>query len=82
MIRCQDAMNRLWEFLDGELAQAEESAVKEHLDVCSKCFPEYDFQRTYLAYVRRLGERDEAPPELRRRLFEMLLVQDGGGEVH
>jgi anti-sigma factor (TIGR02949 family) len=45
MIPCEEAMARLWEFLDGELLSEDETAVKWHLDVCSRCFPQYDFQR-------------------------------------
>ena len=81
VIRCEDALARLWEFLDGELPAADEAAVKKHLDICSRCYPRYDFRRAYFEYVRRIRERDRAPSSLRRRLFREILereARDGG----
>ncbi len=79
MIRCEHVLVRLWEFLNGELSVEDEVAVKKHLDVCNLCYPRYDFQRAYFEYTRRLKERDEAPPSLRRRLFRRILEQETNG---
>lgn len=76
MIPCEEALARLWEFLDGELPPAESAAVKRHLDVCSRCFPQYDFQRAYFRYARRIRGGDSAPRSLRRRLFRRILEQE------
>lgn len=78
MLRCEDALARLWDFLDGELPPQDESAVQRHLELCNRCYPQYDFQRAYFEYVRRLHERHRAPQSLRRRLFRSLLEQPGG----
>jgi anti-sigma factor (TIGR02949 family) len=80
MMRCEDALARLWDFLDGELPPDEENALRRHLEVCGRCYPQYDFQRAYLTYVRRLAEREHAPPDLRRRLFLKILQQERGAE--
>lgn len=79
MIRCEDALARLWDFLDGELPPDEEEALQKHLEICGRCYPQYDFQRAYLRYTRRLAEREKAPPELRKRLFKRILEQERGG---
>lgn len=76
MIRCEEALARLWEFLDGELPPADEEAVKKHLDICNRCYPQYDFQRAYFEFTRRVQNRDSAPPSLRRRLFEKILERE------
>jgi len=76
MIRCEEALARLWEFLDGELPASDETMVKRHLDICNRCYPQYDFQRAYFEYTSRIREREHAPPALRRRLFEMILEQE------
>ena len=57
MIRCEDAMRKLWDFLDGELAEEERDGLMKHLEVCHRCYPAYDFQRAYLEYTRRLAEQ-------------------------
>ena len=77
-ISCDDALARLWEFLDGELAPGEEAAVRRHLEICGRCYPRFDFQRAYFAYTRQLRERDRVPAEARRRLFAALLAQEAG----
>lgn len=76
MISCEDALARLWDFLDGELPPNEEEALQRHLEVCSRCWPQYDFQRAYLEYTRRLAEKEHAPPGLRQRLFQRILEQE------
>ena len=80
-ITCDDALGRLWEFLDRELPPAEEAAVQRHLEICGRCYPKYDFQRAYFEYTRRLRERERVSPESRRRLFSRLLAQESGGEA-
>ena len=76
MIRCEEALEWLWEFLDSELEPANESEVQRHLEVCSRCYPRYDFQRAYFELMRRIRDRDAVPGKLRRRLFERILEED------
>ena len=76
MIRCEDALERLWEFLDGELESQDEGEIQRHLEVCSRCYPRYDFQRAYFELMRRVRDRDSVPRRLRRRLFERILAED------
>lgn len=78
MIRCEDALERLWDFLDGELPPSNEDEVRRHLEVCSRCYPRYDFQRAYFELMRRVRGRDSVPGQLRRRLFERILAEDLG----
>ncbi|MEX2473308.1 MAG: mycothiol system anti-sigma-R factor [Gemmatimonadota bacterium] len=78
MMSCHEAMDRLWEFLDGEMSGEDRQALQRHLEVCGRCYPAYDFQRAYLEYTRRLATREQAPPELRKRLFQRILETDAG----
>lgn len=80
MMRCEHVLARLWEYLDGELPESENGAVQKHLEICNRCYPEYDFQRAYFEYARRMRDREHAPPDLRRRLFRMILEQEASGE--
>lgn len=79
MIRCEEALARLMEFIDGELPVEQEAVVKKHLDICTRCYPKYDFQRAYREFTRRLREREHAPTTLRRRLFQRILEQEARG---
>jgi anti-sigma factor (TIGR02949 family) len=75
-------MERLWEFVDGELPGDEEQAVREHLEMCGRCFPQYDWHRAYARFVRSAAKRMDNPA-LRRRVFAALLresAQNGHDE--
>ena len=76
MIACEEALARLWEFLDGELEAASEDEVQSHLEVCSRCYPRYDFQRAYFELMSRVKEREAMPRELRHQLFKRILEED------
>jgi anti-sigma factor (TIGR02949 family) len=74
MIPCNVVMQRLWAFIDGELDPLSEDQVREHLEMCNRCYPRYDFQHAYFRLMDRLAARP-VPDELRSRIFESLLTQ-------
>jgi anti-sigma factor (TIGR02949 family) len=76
MMGCEEVMEKLWAFVDGELDAADETAVQRHLEVCNLCFPQYDFHRAYFRFVGHVKEGQQAPPDLRRRLFERILEEE------
>ena len=75
MIPCDQVVAQLWEYIDGELSGERAERVRAHLDVCARCFPEYDFHRAFVAF---LGAHAECPipPALRQKVFERLLRED------
>ena len=48
MLDCDAVMRQLWDYLDGELTAAREAAIREHLAVCARCFPQMEFERAFL----------------------------------
>jgi len=72
MISCEEALGHLWELIDGELAPEDETAVRRHVEVCSRCYPRYDFQRAYLSLLGRIRRGEGPSPELRRRLAGLI----------
>jgi anti-sigma factor RsiW len=58
---CHAAVMRLWDYLDGELREADVRAVDAHLAECDKCPPHFRFERAFLRAVRR-ARRDPPPP--------------------
>jgi mycothiol system anti-sigma-R factor len=75
MLSCSEAVEQMWAYIDGELADVEGEAVREHLAACRRCYPHYDFQKAFCQFLR--GHRGAgAPPELRRRLFLRLLAEE------
>lgn len=75
-MRCEEALARLWEFLDDELPPVDQVAVRKHLEICTRCYPKYDFQRAYFRFLHQINHRDRVAAEVRRRLFERLLAQE------
>ena len=69
---CKEAIERLADYLDGELTAELLERLETHLEICAPC-------RAYLATYRRTAElaarmnRVEVPEELRRRLRALLL---------
>lgn len=77
MVPCDHVIARLWEYIDGELNEESAARVRAHLDICSRCFPQYDFQRAFKEFTRRSAQKP-MPPELRRRVFEAILAEEAG----
>ncbi|MDT8436141.1 MAG: zf-HC2 domain-containing protein [Gemmatimonadota bacterium] len=82
MISCEEAVARLWEFLDGELEHVDEDEVRQHLEICRKCYPKYDFQRAYFERLRRAEKRrSERSREIRRDLLRKVMAQVAEAEA-
>lgn len=69
MISCQEALDRLFEYLDGELEGFTREQVAHHFEVCRRCYPRLQFERAFLEAVRRAERGEEAPPHLRERIL-------------
>ena len=78
MISCRDALNLLYEYLDGELTDVPEEEVRAHFEVCQQCFPHLKLEESFLAAVHRCAERECAPTELRGRVLSLLAETDEG----
>lgn len=77
-IPCEEVMLRLWDYMDGELDHETTARVWEHLRLCECCFPHYDFQRAFRAFLRR-HDASPVPAQLRKKVFRMLLEEEAGG---
>lgn len=74
-IDCGGVMERLYEYIDGELDEATIEKIRKHLSVCQRCYPRYDFEKAFLRFLEDHG-RTSAPPELRRRIFATILQEE------
>lgn len=64
---CEEVLQRLFAYLDGELDDADSDDIEHHLDACRGCFGRAEFERRLRA---RLADAmtAEAPETLRRRV--------------
>lgn len=77
-VNCRDAVERLWEYIDGELPASEAENVKRHLAACGRCHPHFDFQKAFCEFLRD-ADHTTAPPGLRRDIFLRLLEEEKRG---
>lgn len=71
-IPCEEAARRVYEYLDGEMADAEAERIRCHVQQCERCYPMYDWERLFLDALKERGDRSEASEELRRRVAGLL----------
>jgi mycothiol system anti-sigma-R factor len=64
---CDEAIVRIYQYLDGELTVWRRLAISRHLDECPPCAHGFDFE-IELRQVVASKCRDEVPPELKRRI--------------
>jgi mycothiol system anti-sigma-R factor len=66
---CSEVLDRVYEYLDGELDAHVVGKISQHLDECGPCLSEYDLDVVLKALVRRTCGGDCAPEDLRQRIM-------------
>jgi len=66
---CAAVLDRVYEYLDGELGPLDLEKIREHLDDCGPCLQEYDLDVSLKALVRRSCGCESAPADLRERIM-------------
>jgi mycothiol system anti-sigma-R factor len=74
--QCQEALERLEAYLDGELPHAELGEIKQHLTACYPCTDRATFEEQVRALVRR--ECSEPAPS---HLLDRIRVRLAAGEI-
>ena len=71
-LSCRDAVQALWEYLDGELEWRATVVMKAHLEVCRRCRDRHESMRAFLGAVERVKDADWASGALRERVDRLL----------
>ena len=72
-ISCQEALERLYEYLDGELTPESAQEVRRHIEICDACYPEVRFTTEFRDAVHRAAQGQPVSPDsLRQRVAELL----------
>ena len=72
MMSCEEAIERLYEYLDDELESLESERVAEHFRICQRCYPHVNFEKAFLAAVNRSQTDEAAPQDLKSRIMRAL----------
>ena len=70
-IRCEEAIRRLAEYLDGELSDREDAEVERHLETCRSCWSRAEFERRIRSRLADL-RYDDVNPDFERRIRTLL----------
>jgi anti-sigma factor (TIGR02949 family) len=65
---CDRAISRLYEFLDHELASADEDQIREHLAACEPCLDTFDAEAALKKLIKRSCSGEVAPEHLRAKI--------------
>lgn len=71
-ITCHEAAERVYEFLDGELEAERMERIRQHIEVCRRCWPYFNFERIFLDHIRSRGMRPERSQELEEKVRHLL----------
>lgn len=77
-IPCEEALARVYEYLDGELDDVPREEVERHFRICGRCYPHLKLERTFRDALHRACEGQAAPSDLKDRV-RALLEQDPAG---
>jgi anti-sigma factor (TIGR02949 family) len=72
---CMHVVRRLWDYLDGRVAEEERAQIVAHLASCSACSSHYRFEEGFLGAVGRLRRTDENFDILRSEIVAKLRAQ-------
>lgn len=78
---CREVLQRVYEFLDGEVDESNRSTIEGHLDGCTNCFEAFDFEAELRLMVRaKLAGEVPCPGHLKAKLLEALACCDPKSE--
>ena len=68
-VDCNETIEKLYHYLDGELTDERRSEIRQHLDECGPCLREYGLEEAGKRLVHRHCGHDAAPGELRIKVL-------------
>ena len=76
---CVEVLDRVFDFIDNELKNADKDEIQHHLDECLPCLQKYDLERTVKALVARSCS-EHAPETLREKV--LMRIRTVQVEIH
>jgi mycothiol system anti-sigma-R factor len=71
VIDCEEALHRLFEYLDAELDRPSQRAIEQHLERCRSCFSRLEFEKRLKGHTSALGT-EPVSPQLEARIRRIL----------
>jgi mycothiol system anti-sigma-R factor len=67
--KCTEVLDRVYEYLDGEMSEHDVMKIRRHLEECRHCLDQYDVDLALKALLRRCCASETAPQALRARIM-------------
>lgn len=74
-ITCMEALEKLYEYLDGELEGVSGEQVSKHLEICKSCFPHLQLEKSFREAVHRVQAGEVCPEEVKQRVMDSLMAE-------
>ena len=72
MIKCEEVLKHLYEYMDKQLDEGAYNEIEEHLKYCKHCCKHHDFEIELRNLVVRSCFQKKAPDVLKSKINEML----------
>ena len=76
MIKCEEALESLFEYLDGEIDGERHAAIEKHLEICRECYPRAQFERSFLDALGGVDGESAVPADLREKVLATMQMED------
>jgi mycothiol system anti-sigma-R factor len=70
---CSEVLDKVYQYIDGELDRSRAHEIKDHLDDCGPCLREFGLEEAVKSIVKRTCS-DQAPAELRAKVLVRIEV--------
>ena len=75
-VHCREALARIFEYLDGELAAGSAEEIRAHFERCQSCYPCLRYATAFQEMLARVAQGQRcAPEELRLRVAALLRAE-------
>lgn len=71
IINCEEALKRLFEYIDNELHDHAHGEMDEHMSRCRSCFSRLEFEKHLRQHLQKETQQ-KTPDELKCRLKNMI----------
>jgi mycothiol system anti-sigma-R factor len=69
---CQEAVERLYDYLDKEIDKITAARIEKHLDLCRLCCDHFEFEKKMKELVQKSCIRQKAPSFLKEKILKAL----------
>ena len=77
-ITCMEALERVQEYLDGELESVSHEEVAHHFSMCQRCYPHLRLEERFKDLLHRSQKEEACPDGVRAKVMELLGSQAEG----